>query len=140
MSINPEATRNISTSMNIDCVMVIDDDFDVRETTIWALKKMGYLVVDGGDGSKAVEIALKHEGDIKLLLTDVVLPNGNSGPKLAKTILNDRQKMKVLLMTGFAGIGDFSNDAAVGLFPTIKKPFRNSELGIMVQNLLRDDA
>jgi CheY-like chemotaxis protein len=117
-------------------IMVIEDDEDVREVTTVALEKLGYEVVDGGDGSEAVKIGNAQEDGIDLLLTDVVLPHGNSGPNLAETLCEKWRQMKVLMMTGYAEnelLRSLDNELK---YPVIHKPFRTVELNKKIQDVL----
>ena len=56
---------------------------------------------------------------IDLLLTDAVLPHGNSGPELAAALSKKWRQMKVLMMTGYAE-GDDRPD-----YSLIQKPHPN---------------
>lgn len=42
-------------------IMVIEDDPDVRDVTTVALKKLGYEIIDGGDGTEALRIGYDQE-------------------------------------------------------------------------------
>jgi len=117
-------------------IMVIEDDPDVRDVTTAALMKLGYFIIDGGDGSKALQIGFGQDEKIDLLLTDVVLPHGNSGPELAKALSEKWREMKVLMMTGYAE----SQIAPAGdgrpQFPLIQKPFQTNDLSRQIRDML----
>ena len=104
-------------------VIVIEDDDEVRESTITALSLLGYEVTDAGDGSSvgAVLAAMAEPPDI--LLTDIVLPSGNSGPDIARDILRTIPNIRVLLMTGYAQAELFKAANEAIPFPIIQKPF-----------------
>jgi PAS domain S-box-containing protein len=117
-------------------VMVIEDDPEIREV-IWSiLKGLGYDVIDGGDGGNAIEIAGAQDQKIDLLLSDVVLPHGQSGLDLAEDISRQWAGMKVLLMTGYAEAEELQNDNGELRFPVIEKPFPVADLGRRIGAML----
>ena len=63
-------------------MLVVEDDDDVRESTIESLRELGYHTLSATDGPKAIRIVEQHP-EINLLLTDVVLPNGMTGAQVA---------------------------------------------------------
>ena len=58
----------------------------------------GYQVIAAEGGKEAVQTAARHEHDIKLLLTDVVLP-GFYGWHLAELLKLDYPQLKVIYVT-----------------------------------------
>ena len=86
---------------NGEKIFLIEDDVDVREVTMTMLSDLGYEVIDGGDGTGALQ-KLDGSGKVDLLLTDIVLPNGHSGPDLAKKARGEHANLKILYMTGYA--------------------------------------
>lgn len=103
-------------------VLVVDDDFGVASFARDTLGSAGYLVLSTGDPVEAMRLAKDREGDIDLLLVDVVMPLMD-GRELARRLLALRPKMKVLLMSGF----EMSGLRETG-WPFIAKPFGVTEL------------
>lgn len=66
-----------------EAVLVVKDDVDVRNFTVDRLRELGYDAIPAGDGYAALPI-IATESDIKLLLTDVVLPRGLDGRQPAE--------------------------------------------------------
>jgi len=50
----------------------------VRALVFQMLQELGYTVLEAGNGEKALRVCEQHEGQIDLLLTDVVMPGGMS--------------------------------------------------------------
>ena len=119
-----------------ETVMVIEDDVEVREIMVSALENSGYAVIDGGNGAKAIDIANSTRSNIDLLLTDVMLPNGNRGPILARQIGSEIKDLKVLLMTGYAQENLLSSDEYGHGYPLIQKPFEIRELISTIQGII----
>jgi hypothetical protein len=73
----PEGTRD-------ETVLVCEDDDDVRAYSVDVLRELGYRVLEAHDGPSALRLLERQGGDVDLLFTDVVLPSGMMGNKLAE--------------------------------------------------------
>jgi len=101
----------------------------VRSLTRRALEQYGYRVLEAGNGREAVELMQRHQGDIALLLTDIVMPE-MSGRRSAERILEARPEIKVLFMSGYAGLDQPDGRALV------QKPFTPETLARKVREVL----
>jgi two-component system, cell cycle sensor histidine kinase and response regulator CckA len=81
-------------------ILVVEDQPAVRALITSVLEKAGYRVVAAGDPDGAVSLCRQHDGDIDLLLTDVVLP-GADGRELARRVLALRPGVRVVYMSGY---------------------------------------
>jgi PAS domain S-box-containing protein len=118
------------------CLLVVDDDPDVRAFTVECLRGLGHRVIGAENGRAALDV-VEADDTVELALVDLAMP-GMSGPKFAATARLRRPSLRVLFMTGYADMSLLPDapDAAV-----IKKPFRVSELAATVAEALgRDDA
>lgn len=116
-------------------IMLVEDDAAVRDLLVRRLRSMGYDVVPVDNAVKALNV-LPDEPDVDLLLTDVVLPGGLYGDKLAVQARELRPGLKVLFMSGYPKnamdhLGQIGVDA-----PVLRKPFRNQELATQLRQLL----
>jgi CheY-like chemotaxis protein len=83
-------------------VVVVKDDENVREVTVEMLSRLGYDVLDAGDG-KDLEAMLEKDGHhIDLVLSDIVLANGSSGVEIAKIATGRDPTTRILFMAGYA--------------------------------------
>jgi len=122
-----------------EAILLVEDDDDVRTGTTRILAGLGYDVVAAADAATALML-LRGRSDIRLLLTDVVLTNGPSGPELAADVRQLRPDLKVLFMSGHiqdtAGFHEqLQRDAHF-----LPKPFRKEELARIVRFALDDGA
>jgi CheY-like chemotaxis protein len=62
-------------------VLVVEDEFGVRDLITQILKSVGYRVLAASNGGEALLICERFDGPIHLLLTDIVMP-GMSGPQI----------------------------------------------------------
>jgi CheY-like chemotaxis protein len=83
-----------------ECILVVEDDADVRAYVVETLGGLGYDVLEAGGGEDALRLLDEHK-TIGLLLTDVVMP-GMNGRKLAEEACERRPALKVLFMTGYS--------------------------------------
>ena len=82
----------------------------MRYTTVSALKRCGYNVIEARDGADAMKAEAQYDGAIHLLITDVKMPNMN-GHDLAKAIKIKRPDILVMIVSGDHEPG-FPPDAA----------------------------
>jgi PAS domain S-box-containing protein len=81
-------------------VLVVDDEPEVLDLATEILKRVGYSVLQAGDGAAALELAARHDGEIHLLVTDMVMP-GMSGRDLAGRLRALRTGLPVLYISGY---------------------------------------
>jgi signal transduction histidine kinase len=83
-----------------ETILVVEDEPEVRIAVREALHLSGYMVLEAGHASEALQISASHQGPIHLLLTDVVMP-GLSGPELAQRLQSARPPLRVLYISGY---------------------------------------
>ena len=114
------------------CILVVDDEEQVREVVARILRRAGYRVLVAPDGPTALEIADQHRDQIDCLLTDVVMPR-MLGSEVAHRITARYPAIRVLFMSGYA---DPMLDGPNRIGPEVNilaKPFRENELLAAIQ-------
>jgi CheY-like chemotaxis protein len=112
---------------NGETILVVEDQDALREVTERILTRYGYSVLVAASGPDAIDLVVRHEGPIDVLLTDVVMP-GMLGGEVAERIHNLRTDIGVLYMSGYAQPVLSSQgrlDPGVAL---LDKPFSSSAL------------
>ncbi len=110
-----------------ETVLVVEDEKAVRELTGRILAENGYRVIDAADGYRARILCDQFQGEIDLLLSDVVMP-GMSGRQVAEELRSLRPSLKVLYMSGHAGdVLDHHGFAGEEL-QLLEKPFDSNRL------------
>ncbi len=130
----PLASEPARTGDRGEIILVVEDDLYMRRLTSETLHELGYTVFDSENAANALAI-LDREPDIKLLFTDVVMPDTN-GKKLADEALRRRPGLKVLFTTGYtanAVVHGGVLDAGVNF---ISKPFTLDQLAAKVRAVL----
>jgi PAS domain S-box-containing protein len=123
------------TAPGTETILLAEDEANLRYLARQFLEKQGYTVIEAADGTRAMQIALAHQGVIHLLLTDVIMP-GMNGRELAQRISEIRPQTKILYMSGYTEnvIGHNGTlDAGVRL---LQKPFTLRELKNKVREVL----
>lgn len=121
------------------CILVVDDDEDVRAMVVAQLREFGYAVMEAQDAKTAL-LVLRSENQIDLLLTDIVMPGAMQGPELAKTALLERPQLKVVFMSGNAKSAIESGNGATKGIAKLTKPIRMAELGAIINRTLHEEA
>src|SRR5581483_4852982 len=75
----PPAEPSAAIQGGDETILVIEDNHDMREVTCEQLKRLGYRVLAAGDAAAGLE-AIEQHREIALLLCDIVLGGGPSGP------------------------------------------------------------
>jgi len=95
-----EVTESRAKTEGTETILLVEDDETVRNLMGAILKRYGYQVLLAEDGEKALALSQKHEGEIALLLTDVVLP-GIGGKEMSDALQEKRPDMKILFVSGY---------------------------------------
>jgi signal transduction histidine kinase/CheY-like chemotaxis protein len=110
-----------------ETVLVVEDEEALREVTKRILTRNGYHVLTAANGPQAFDIARRHDGEIHLLVTDVVMPF-MLGKEVADSMRAFRPTIEVLYMSGYARPVLASQgrlDPGVAL---VEKPFSEADL------------
>ena len=133
--IDEEPTSEVPGSTG-ETILVVEDDADVRELAVDVLKHLKFEVMEAPDASTALSLLEQQSAPPHLLLSDVVLPGGLSGPELAEKVKHDFPGIKVLFMSGYADHAAQSSNLTENGAQLIDKPFRIPELASKVRDVL----
>ncbi len=95
-----ERTESRAKTKGTETILLVEDDEMVRNLMHAILKRCGYQVILAEDGETAIALSEEHEGEIELLLADVVLP-GIGGREMSDALREKRPEMKVLFVSGY---------------------------------------
>jgi PAS domain S-box-containing protein len=118
-----------------ECLLVAEDDRQVRRLTARVLSASGYRVLACEDGREALKLFEAHEDEIKLAVLDLVMPQAG-GQRVAEEIRRRRPDLPIVFCTGYDVSGakhGLDLDARTVLIP---KPYRESELLRAVREVL----
>jgi CheY-like chemotaxis protein len=81
-------------------VLLVEDDDDVRGSTVRILERAGFEVLEASSAAAALNVWHGHDAPIDLVLSDVVMP-GTSGVELAAEITALSPGAAIILISGF---------------------------------------
>jgi two-component system cell cycle sensor histidine kinase/response regulator CckA len=118
-------------------ILVVDDEPAVLQLVSSVLAARGHLVIEAPNAAAGLLAVDRHEGEVDLLVSDVVMP-GMTGPRLAAEVRARRPSIRVLLVSGYSegpiGLDDPARDGF------LEKPFTPDELIARVEALLGEAA
>ena len=86
--------------LGCETILLVEDDLAVRDLTREVLEENGYQVLVASHGREALAVAHRHDGDIDLVLTDVVMPVMN-GQDLVRHLVWTRPRARVIYTSGY---------------------------------------
>ena len=92
------ATRDAPAGMAT--ILVVDDQAATLKVARILLESFGYEVLAAANGQEAMILFRRHQQQIRLLLTDVVMPD-ITGPQLAERLRRINPDMRVIYMSGY---------------------------------------
>jgi CheY-like chemotaxis protein len=114
----------------------VEDDPAVSELLKLAPAQAGYRVTAADSGPAAPALWPAFRDEIRLLLTDLMMPDGRTGRDLARRLLADRPDLPVLYISGYsanlAGT-ELGGASATNFLP---KPFTISKLRAAIRRVL----
>ena len=119
-----------------ETILVLEDDPGIRSLAVDALEELGYQVLEAADAKEAMQALEKEQGNVNLLLSDVVLPGGVSGPEAAATAMDLYPKLKVLFMSGYTAGLDAHHKIPDFAEKLLSKPFDLTDLAGAVRKAL----
>jgi PAS domain S-box-containing protein len=130
-----QLTLDKSNGRGTETILLVEDSPPVRAAAKRILQAHGYHVFEAPTGKAALALAAKKKLGIKLLLTDVVMPNLN-GREVAEQFSRILPDAKVVFMSGY------TNDAVVlhgileGGVAYLQKPFTGEALCEKIRSVL----
>jgi two-component system cell cycle sensor histidine kinase/response regulator CckA len=117
-------------------VLLVEDQAEVRHLTCTILRNMGFTVLEAMDAGEAIATAQGFDGEICMMLTDVIMP-GMNGKELAQRMGQLRPQTKVVFMSGYTD-RIMSRDGVLDeSVEYLQKPFTADQLGDTVRRVLQ---
>jgi len=117
-------------------VLLVEDEDAVRSFAARALGQRGYQVLEASTGAEALEVFEGHDGDVDLVVSDVVMPEMD-GPTLMKKLRQSHPDLKIIFISGYAEDAFRRNLAENDDFMFLQKPFDLKELAAAVKAALQ---
>jgi len=130
----PQAT-DLSIRGQGQIILVVEDDADVRQFAVSALRGLGYTPLQAADAATALRV-LETLPQISLLFTDIVMPGEMDGVRLAAEAQRRYPGLRVLLTSGYTEHAPLGNGELTETVEVLAKPYRKADLGRKLRMLL----
>lgn len=116
-------------------ILLVDDELQIRVSCAEYLRQLGYIVFEAANAEKALSLFEMRSSQIKMLLTDLVMP-GMGGIELARELRQRDPKLAIIFMSGFSSSRDAEFEK-ISSSEMLAKPVSLAELARTVAKVLR---
>jgi two-component system cell cycle sensor histidine kinase/response regulator CckA len=116
-------------------VLLVEDEEAVRRGGKRMLETRGYTVHEAGSGVEALDIMEELEGEVDIVVSDVVMPEMD-GPTLLTELRKKYPDLKFIFVSGYAEDAFARNLPADAKFGFLPKPFSLKQLAVAVREML----
>ncbi len=119
-----------------ETILLVEDDLAVQMVTKITLTRLGYQVLVASNGHQALSLWHERKKEIKLVLTDMIMPEGLNGKDIALRFKKDLPGIRIIFMSGYsADIAGTDFSPAEGDY-FIGKPFELHVLAALIRKSL----
>ena len=116
-------------------VLLVEDEEAVRRGGKRMLETRGYTVHEAGSGVEALEVIQELDGDVDIVVSDVVMPEMD-GPTLLRELRKEYPDMKFIFVSGYAEDAFAKNLPENAQFGFLPKPFSLKQLATAVKEVI----
>ncbi len=130
LPVTDENTESVSSDESTELrggtetILLVEDEPDVREIAVDILRHHGYAVIPAADGPEALQLWSEKSGEIDLLVTDIVMPNGLKGNVLAKLLQAEKPALKVIFSSGYSAEFTTESSTLNQRIKFLQKPYK----------------
>lgn len=137
--VDAETSKSGAFMTTNETILLVEDETAVRTALTQFLRRQGYHVLIAANGEEALSVAEEYDGEIDLLLSDVVMPRMN-GIELAHRLTAERKTLRVLLISGYTDKEYFSDELLSHPLAFLQKPFSTKTLERRLRQILGSSA
>jgi signal transduction histidine kinase/CheY-like chemotaxis protein/HAMP domain-containing protein len=119
-----------------ETILVVEDESVLREMTRDILAECGYKIIEASSGKDALAVWGRRTGQIDLLLTDMMMPEGLSGMDLAEKLLAEQPHLKIIFTSGYTANEISPEVLARTNAQFLQKPYSRADLAKTVRDCL----
>ena len=116
-------------------ILLVEDEEGLRALNARGLASRGYTVLEAGNGLEAIDLLEKFDGQIDLVVSDVVMPEMD-GPTLARELRSRNPDLKIIFVSGYAEDAFQKHLPDHGQYAFLPKPFTLKQLVAAVKETL----
>ncbi|WP_227307875.1 response regulator [Acidisoma cellulosilyticum] len=105
-------------------ILVVEDEPLLRMAAVDMVEDAGFEAIEAADATEAVRI-LETRPDIRIVFTDIDMPRGMDGMKLAACIRDRWPPITVILTSGYHDVSEVTLPARSLFFP---KPYKEQDV------------
>ena len=83
-----------------ETILLVEDEPGIKNLVAIILRRRAYRIHEASSGVEGLEMWKKHAGEIDLLITDIVMPDGMTGVQLAEELKRFKPGLKVIYTSG----------------------------------------
>lgn len=117
-------------------ILVIDDERFFRDIVKEMLVNLGHTVYTAESGETALALYKEKQGDIDIILTDIIMP-GMNGKELFMELVRIDPQVKVIFTSGFTMDEEMTEIIKHSTYNFLQKPFRLEDLSEIIDKELK---
>jgi hypothetical protein len=110
-----------------ELILVVDDEVAILEITRGTLEAYGYRVLTAADGTEAVALFAQHRGEVRVVLTDMMMPFMD-GPATIRALQKLDPRVQIIATSGFTDNGRSAGAPGVSVKLFLSKPYTADKL------------
>jgi PAS domain S-box-containing protein len=118
-----------------ETILLVEDDAFLNQIMSRVLTRCGLTVLSAPNGVAALPIWKEHRERIRLLLTDLVMPEGMTGFELARKLQAEKPRLQVVFTSGYATCAGEGPPLIEGV-NFLQKPYSPQKLAKTVRDAL----
>ncbi len=116
-------------------VLVIDDEYIIRDVACELLAILGFKVLTASDGNEGVRVFSEYSHDIRFVILDMIMP-GMTGLETFFRLKEIKEDVKVLLSSGFRNDDRIAKAIEMGVQGFLQKPYSMEQFSEAVNKLM----
>jgi PAS domain S-box-containing protein len=120
---------------NQEKILILDDDQAVLNVANQFFLALGYQTITATTQAEAIE-QLNQNNDTALIFSDVILANGETGPKVCELLIAQKPTLRILFTSGYERSSLKSHRAFNDNVELLRKPYTLEALALAVKRTL----
>jgi CheY-like chemotaxis protein len=122
-----------------ELILVVDDEASVLSMTKETLENYGYTVLTAGDGTEAIATFTAHRQNIKLVLTDMLMPFMD-GPATIRVLRKLDPNLRIVAASGLLDHEKVRDATGMDNIAFLMKPYTAEKLLVTVHKTISGNA
>ena len=118
-----------------ELVLVVDDEFSIRDITQQTLEAFGYRVITASDGAEAIALYAKQGSEIAVVLTDMIMPIMD-GVATIQVLLRINPAVRIIAASGIDSGDTVAQASNAGVKHFLLKPYTTETLLKLFREIL----